>query len=48
MQIADCLPHALMGFLKDESGASYMEYALLGSLIIMVCTLVLIALNKHR
>ena len=46
MQISDYLPRALMSFSEDEAGESFMEYALLVSLIVAVCTLVLLALNK--
>ncbi len=41
------LSHAVTSFLKDEAGGSFVEYALLGSLVIVVCTLVLLALTKN-
>ena len=46
MRSTDYLSHAVTSFLKDEAGASFVEYALLGALVIVVCTLVLLALNK--
>lgn len=48
MPLADYLLHAVTRFAEDEAGASPMEYALLGSLVVAVCTLVLLALNKGR
>lgn len=36
----------LMKFLKNESGASLIEYTLIASLIAVVCGLFFLALNK--
>ena len=46
MQLTDYVSHALVEFLKEESGAPLIEYALIASLIAVVCGLFLIALNK--
>lgn len=46
MRLTGDQSHALMYFLNEEDGASLIEYALIGALVIVVCTLVLLALLK--
>ena len=46
MRLADYVSHTVMNFLKEESGAPLIEYALIGSIIAVVCGLVLLALGK--
>ncbi|WP_211462707.1 Flp family type IVb pilin [Collimonas silvisoli] len=46
MRLTDDPSHALMCFFKDEDGASLIEFALIGALVVVVCTLVLLALVK--
>ncbi|HWW07243.1 hypothetical protein [Collimonas sp.] len=46
MRLPDDLSHALTRFLKEEDGASFIEYALVGALVVVVCTLVMLALVK--
>ena len=36
-----------MYFMREETGASLMEYALVGLLLLVVCLLALLALDKH-
>lgn len=47
MRFADRLSYVLTDLLKDESGASLMEYALIGSLILVVCMLLLLAWRRN-
>jgi Flp pilus assembly pilin Flp len=47
MRLTDEASHALTCFLKEEDGASFIEYALVGALVVVVCTLVLLALVKN-
>jgi len=46
MSLDEHLPPALMHLLREESGFSFTEYALVASLITAVCVLVLLALGK--
>ena len=46
MRLPDYVSHALFEFLKEEAGAPLIEYALIASLIAVVCGLFLMALNK--
>ncbi|SFC76726.1 Flp family type IVb pilin [Collimonas sp. OK412] len=46
MRLTDDPSHALMSFFKEEDGASLIECALIGALVIVVCTLALLALVK--
>ncbi|PFH08019.1 hypothetical protein BCF11_0370 [Collimonas sp. PA-H2] len=47
MRLIDELSHALKRFFKKEDGASLMECALIGALVIVVCALALLALAKN-
>jgi|GEM_PF-1074103 len=46
MRLTDDLSRALTCLLEEEDGGSPMEYALIGALVVVVCTLVLLALVK--
>ena len=46
MRLADYVSHKFVSFLMDESGAPLIEYALIASLIAVVCGLFLLALIK--
>jgi Flp pilus assembly pilin Flp len=48
MRFARHLSHTFTDLLKEEAGASLMEYALVGSLILVVCTLLLLAWHKQN
>ncbi len=47
MRLAEPLSHAFAHFLKEESAASNMEYALVGLLIAVVCILAVLAFRKN-
>ena len=47
-RLIDQVFHANVNFLKEESGASFIECALVGSLIAAVAGLFLLVLNKHK
>jgi Flp pilus assembly pilin Flp len=47
MRYDGSLLHSANFFLKDESGGSLMEYALVGLLIAVVCALALLAFRKN-
>ncbi len=47
MRLSEQLSHALTNFLIDESGASLTEYALIASLVLVVCLLCVLALSKE-
>ena len=44
----DYISHTLHDFLTDDSGASLIEYVLIGSLIAVVGTLFLLAFSKSN
>lgn len=46
MRRAEHLVQVVTHLAADESGDSLMEYALLSCLVIAVCTLIVLALNK--
>ena len=48
MRFASHLSHTFADLLKEEAGASLMEYALVGSLILVVCMLLLLAWHKQN
>ncbi|WP_172657006.1 hypothetical protein [Collimonas arenae] len=47
MRLAEKLSHAAKYLLRKEAGASLIEVALIGALIVVVCSLVLLALVKN-
>lgn len=46
MRLDEYLPPALTGFLREESGVSFAGYALVASLIAVVCVIALLGLGK--
>ncbi|MGJ7496554.1 Flp family type IVb pilin [Variovorax sp. RT4R15] len=48
MRFANRLSHTFADLLKEEAGASLIEYALVGSLIMVVCMLLLLAWHKQN
>jgi hypothetical protein len=47
MPPVELLPVALMHFMLDEAGSSWMECVLLAALIATVCTLMVLAVQKY-
>lgn len=47
MRFAKDMSHAARYFLKEDAGASLIEFALVGALIVVVCLLMLLALVKE-
>jgi Flp pilus assembly pilin Flp len=47
MRIAGYVSHAFADLLKEEAGASLMEYAIVGTLVLVVCMLLLLAWDKQ-
>jgi Flp pilus assembly pilin Flp len=47
MGLPDDVLHAIVNFLKEESGAPLMEYVLIGFLIVVVSGLFLLAFIKY-
>lgn len=48
MRLMEYVSHTITYFLPEETGASVMEYALVGLLIAVVCILALLALGMNR
>lgn len=48
MRFASHLSQTFADLLKEEAGASLVEYALVGSLIVVVCMLLLLAWHKQN
>jgi hypothetical protein len=46
MRFVDPLQYALAGLLREEAGSSLMEYALVGSLILVLCMLLSLAWRR--
>ena len=46
MQSDEYQPPSYVHFLREEAGASFTEYALVASLIAVVCIIALLALGK--
>ena len=47
MELPGDVLHTIINFLKEESGAPLMEYVLIGSLIVVVSGLFLLAFSKY-
>ena len=47
MRLSEHLSHTLTNLLKEEAGASLTEYALIASLVLVVCLLCVLALSKE-
>ena len=46
MEPHERLPRNFMNLLREEAGMSFMEFALIGSLVLAVCLLLLLALRR--
>jgi hypothetical protein len=46
MRLDEYLPPSLVYLLREEAGVSFIEYALVASLIAVVCVIALLALGK--
>lgn len=46
MRLDEYLPPALTRFLREDAGVSFTKYALVASLIAVVCVIALLALGK--
>lgn len=46
VRLDEHLPPALTRFLREDAGVSFAEYALVASLIVVVCVIALLALGK--
>lgn len=40
------LPRAFMSLLREDAGMSFMEFALIGALVMVVCLLLLLAVRR--
>lgn len=47
MRLPDDVLHGVINFLEEESGAPFIEYVLIGSLIAVVFGLFLLAYSKY-
>lgn len=47
MQFSGYLPHDLTALLREEAGVSFMEFALIGSLVLVFLMLLLLAWSKN-
>ncbi|MBT2322948.1 hypothetical protein J7E62_11390 [Variovorax paradoxus] len=47
MRFSGYLSHTFADLLREEAGASLMEYAIVGFLVLVVCMLLLLALEKQ-
>lgn len=41
------LPRTFMDLLREDAGMSFMEFALIGALVLVVCLLLLLAVRRH-
>ncbi len=48
MRFIDHVSHISIDFLREESGAPFIEHVLLSSLIAVVCALFILALSKDQ
>lgn len=46
METLNLLPRGFMTLLREDAGMSFMEFALIGSLVVVVCLLLLLALRR--
>ena len=47
MRIGESLSSVWIELLSEEAGGSFMEFALVGSLVLVFCMLLLLAWNKN-
>ena len=46
METFNLLPRSFMTLLREDAGMSFMEAALIGSLVVVVCLLLLLAVRR--
>ncbi|BEP47858.1 MULTISPECIES: hypothetical protein [Variovorax] len=46
METLNLLPRSFMTLLREDAGMSFMEFALIGSLVVVVCLLLLLAVRR--
>lgn len=46
MESLNLLPRSFMNLLREDAGMSFMEFALIGSLVVVVCLLLLLAMRR--
>jgi len=46
MEPLNLLPRSFMNLLREDAGMSFMEFALIGSLVVVVCLLLLLAMRR--
>jgi hypothetical protein len=46
MEPLDLLPRNFMNLLREDAGMSFMECALIGSLVLVVCLLLVLAIRR--
>jgi hypothetical protein len=46
MEPLELLPRTFMNLLREDAGMSFMEFALIGSLVMVVCLLLLLAMRR--
>ncbi|AGU48723.1 hypothetical protein VAPA_1c16120 [Variovorax paradoxus B4] len=46
MEPLNLLPRSFMNLLREDAGMSFMEVALIGSLVVVVCLLLLLAVRR--
>ncbi|KLN55001.1 hypothetical protein [Variovorax paradoxus] len=46
MEPLNLLPRSFMNLLREDAGMSFMEFALIGSLVVVVCLLLLLAVRR--
>ncbi len=46
MEPLNLLPRSFMNLLREDAGMSFMEFALIGSLVLVVCLLLLLAIRR--
>lgn len=46
MEPIELLPRTFMNLLREDAGMSFMEFALIGALVLVVCLLLLLAIRR--
>lgn len=46
MELLVLLPTTFMNLLREDAGMSFMEFALIGALVMVVCLLLLLAIRR--
>ncbi|WP_172672240.1 hypothetical protein [Variovorax paradoxus] len=47
MEPLQLLPRTFMGLLREDAGMSFMEFALISALVMVVCLLLLLAIRRN-